>query len=105
MKRTAVVPSISLCLASLAASACGQDTAGISATELPFVETGSYGNAPTFQVGLGDLDGDGDLDAVFANMHAESQMWLNDGNGRFVNSNQRLGSETHCVGIGDVDGA
>ena len=82
----------------------GQGIASSTPTELTFVAAGSYGNAPTFQVALGDLDSDGDLDAVFSNMHAESEVWLNGGSGRFTTSNQRLGSEAHGVGIGDLDG-
>ena len=58
---------------------------------------GRYGNAPTYQVALGDLDGDGDLDAVFANMHARSEIWSNDGSGRFANTYQRIGMETHGI--------
>lgn len=58
----------------------------------------------TFQVGLGDLDGDGDLDAVFANMHFYSQVWLNDGAGSFTDAEQRLTQQGHGVGIGDLDG-
>jgi hypothetical protein len=104
MKRTAVVPFACLCLVSIAASACGQDPSSSAPTEMTFVAAGSYGNAPTFQVALGDLDGDSDLDAVFANMHAESEVWLNDGGGHFTNSSQRLGSEAHGVGIADLDG-
>jgi hypothetical protein len=69
-----------------------------------FVQGGSYGNAGTFQIALGDLDGDGDLDAVFANMGMPNQVWLNDGNGRFADSGQELGRNGHGVGVGDLDG-
>jgi hypothetical protein len=59
----------------------------------------------TVQVGLGDLDADGDLDAVFANMQSShSQVWLNDGSGQFVDSGQELTQQGHGVGIGDLDG-
>ncbi len=58
----------------------------------------------TFQVGLGDLDGDRDLDAVFANMESYTQVWLNDGTGNFVDTRQRLTQQGHGVGIGDLDG-
>lgn len=60
--------------------------------------------AATFQVGLGDLDGDGDLDAVFANMGSHSQVWLNDGAGSFTDAQQSLTQQGHGVGIGDLDG-
>jgi hypothetical protein len=75
-----------------------------SQAESAFVEAGSYGDAPTFQVALGDLDSDGDLDAVFANMHAQSEVWMNDGVGGFTISSQDLGYEAHGVGVGDLDG-
>ncbi|MBU0494352.1 MAG: VCBS repeat-containing protein [Chloroflexi bacterium] len=57
-------------------------------------------------MGLGDLDGDGDLDAVFANNTAfdSSQVWLNDGTGKFTDSGQELTPQGHGVGLGDLDG-
>jgi TolB protein len=59
----------------------------------------------TFQVGLGDLDGDGDLDAVFANpQRNHSEVWLNDGHGLFVNTAQQLTQYGHGVGVADFDG-
>ncbi len=70
-----------------------------------------FGYTETFQVGLGDLDGDGDLDAVFANMAANhSQVWFNDGGaqggtpGQFTDSGQRLTQQGHGLGLGDLDG-
>jgi hypothetical protein len=56
-------------------------------------------------VALGDVDSDGDLDAVFANMQRNpSQIWLNDGTGHFVDSGQTLTPWGHGVGLGDLDG-
>jgi hypothetical protein len=64
-----------------------------------------FGRTETFQVGLGDLDGDGDLDAVLANMGANySQVWFNDGAGQFADSGQRLTQQGHGLGLGDLDG-
>ncbi len=59
----------------------------------------------TNQIGLGDFDGDGDLDVVFSNMALDnSQILLNDGNGRFDDTGQELTRGGHGVGIGDLDG-
>jgi putative intracellular protease/amidase len=64
----------------------------------------SFASVPTFQIGLGDLDKDGDLDAVFANAGSNhSQVWLNDGSGYFVDSGQQLTQQGHGVSLGDLD--
>jgi hypothetical protein len=51
--------------------------------------------AHTSAVALGDLDGDGDLDAFLANGRSEgvapNTVWMNDGRGRYEDSGQRLG--------------
>jgi len=66
--------------------------------------TQTFPNTPTFQVELGDLDGDGDLDAVFAHPDlASSQVWWNDGHGHFSDSGQALTPQGHGVGVGDLD--
>jgi Tol biopolymer transport system component len=58
----------------------------------------------TYQVALGDLDGDGDLDAVFSNMRSShSQVWLNDGTGSFTDTGQELAQQGHGVALGDLD--
>jgi hypothetical protein len=63
-----------------------------------------FPGAETYQVALGDVDGDGDLDALFANMGFNySALWLNDGTGYFVNSGQLLTQQGHGVGLGDLD--
>ncbi len=59
----------------------------------------------TYAIGLGDLDGDGDLDAVFANMKFnDSGVWLNDGAGNFEQTDQELTQQGHGVGLADLDG-
>ena len=54
---------------------------------------------------LGDLDGDGDLDAFVAKDNGSNQVWLNNGAGLFIDSGQNLGtSKSESVALGDVDG-
>ncbi|HSH02495.1 MAG TPA: Ig-like domain-containing protein [Anaerolineae bacterium] len=40
-----------------------------------------FGGGSSYRVELGDVDGDGDLDAVVANYSAAREVWLNDGTG------------------------
>ncbi len=68
---------------------------------------GSFGLSGETSLGtaLGDLDGDGDLDAFVVNGDSEpNTVWFNDGHGNFTDSWQRLGGETsYYVALGDVD--
>jgi Tol biopolymer transport system component len=65
----------------------------------------TFASIPTWKVGLADLDGDGDLDAVFANGQAnDSEVWLNDGSGFFTDTGQQLGKYGHGIDVGDLDG-
>ncbi|MFC2139615.1 FG-GAP repeat domain-containing protein, partial [Bacteroidota bacterium] len=65
----------------------------------------SFTPSSTFQIELGDVDSDGDLDAAFANMgNYHSQIWLNDGSGNFTNSGQLLTQQGHGIGMEDLDG-
>jgi len=65
----------------------------------------SLGNHQSFDVTLGDLDGDGDLDAFVANRNSGNRVWLNDGSGNFSDSAQSLGNHWSLdVTLGDVDG-
>lgn len=62
------------------------------------------GRSEDLAVALGDLDGDGDLDAFFGGVAADT-VWLNDGAGTFSDSGQILGqSETRQVQLFDLDG-
>jgi len=76
-----------------------------------FVDSGQrLGNSDTRGVDLGDVDRDGDLDAVVANFAPfggapASEVWLNDGRGRFTDSGLRLSNpRTMTVRLGDLDG-
>jgi hypothetical protein len=54
---------------------------------------------------LGDLDGDGDLDAVIANYLNEAEtVWLNDGTGNFTSGGSFGGGHSQKVALGDLDG-
>ncbi|HLF24739.1 MAG TPA: FG-GAP-like repeat-containing protein [Anaerolineae bacterium] len=80
-----------------------------------FTDSGQrLGNRATGAIALGDLDGDGDLDAFEVNQSGgppapgsapNDLVWLNDGAGYFTDSEQRLGSSNgQAVALGDVDG-
>jgi WD40 repeat protein len=57
-----------------------------------------------FDLDLGDVDSDGDLDAYVAHERA-NLVWLNDGQGGFQDSGQRLGEAiTADVALADLDG-
>ena len=75
-------------------------------TPLSFTKsTQTFPPLVTFEVILGDVDRDGDLDAVFSNMEFNHcQIWLNDGHGSFTNSGQALTQQAHGVALGDLDG-
>jgi len=71
-----------------------------------FVDSGQrLGSEASWGVALGDVDRDGDLDAVVANFDAGAIVWLNDGAGRFTGSGQRLGTGLYeSVALADLDG-
>ena len=66
----------------------------------------ALGNSDSISVALGDLDGDGDLDAMVANYNNQpNTVWTNDGTGTFTNSGQALGNSTSTsLALGDLDG-
>lgn len=70
-----------------------------------FTDSGqALGNGISLQVELGDLDGDGDLDAFVGNVGG-NKVWLNDGSGGFTDSGLLLGTGMSLdVSLGDLDG-
>ena len=84
-------------------------------SENRLVDSGqALGTAGSEAIDLGDVDGDGDLDAFVGNTQGNgedvqndlpNEVWLNDGRGQFSDSGQRLGRQrTYAVALGDVDG-
>lgn len=63
------------------------------------------------ELSLGDLDGDGDLDAIFTWAGDSSTLWINQGGlqgniqGKFTASLQHIGrQDAHFTALGDLDG-
>ncbi len=78
-----------------------------------FFDSGqTLGSSISRGVYLGDVDGDGDLDAFVANQMEANRVWVNQGGlqggtpGQFIDSGQTLGTFDTSLGIflGDVDG-
>ena len=96
-------------LLSLAAAAGYAWTRPALATSHIFANSGQILGGETGNgVALGDLDGDGDLDAFVANDHTTfgeaNQVWFNEGDGTFT-AGQTMGSaDGHDVALGDLDG-
>lgn len=70
-----------------------------------FVDSGqALGDAASRDVALGDVDNDGDLDALVVNGNANLTLWLNEG-GVFTASDQDLGGYNgNAVALADLDG-
>lgn len=70
-----------------------------------FVESPQYmSNRPSQSVALGDLDSDGDIDAVVGNvLDSSNRVWLNLGNGIFIDIGQNLFNNGTDVALGDLD--
>jgi Tol biopolymer transport system component len=77
----------------------------------PFIKSDQkLGDGQSFSIALGDLDMDGDLDALVANFQYASTVWVNNGDtqgglqGTF-SKGQNLGFPSgHGVALGDLDG-
>ena len=60
----------------------------------------------TYQIVLGDVDGDGNLDVLVTNFGHPNEIWLGDGAGGFSDSGLRLSGDANNSGaaLGDLDG-
>ncbi len=84
---------------------CLNDGAGVFTDLSPLVV--SVWQSGSGAVALGDVDGDGDLDAFVANS-GQDQLFLNGGGGVFLNATATnlpvQGDYSYAVALGDVDG-
>ncbi|HEX9933617.1 MAG TPA: FG-GAP-like repeat-containing protein, partial [bacterium] len=71
-----------------------------------FTDSGqSMGNYASEDADLGDVDGDGDLDAFISVWGQGNRVWLNNGSGVFTDSGQSLGNyNSQSAALGDLDG-
>ncbi len=66
---------------------------------------GTSGKSDSYGVSLGDIDGDGDLDAFEANNNKQAnKIWLNDGKGNFSEFQNLGASDSRGVSLDDLDG-
>lgn len=81
-------------------------TSSLNPLSTLIADTGQQlGSSLSIDVALGDLDGDGDLDAYEVVFGAGDRIWLNDGSGVFTDSGQSIGADGgNAVVLFDVDG-
>ena len=95
-----------ICTLIVAIASLGITGTGLGQVMFEFTDSmQTLGNNNSLAVALGDLDGDGDLDAMVANYNQPNTVWTNDGTGTFTNSGQTLGiSGSNSIALGDLDG-
>ena len=81
----------------------------VDSSKIIFIDSGqNLGVGASFSIAVGDIDSDGDSDAVFSNYFGTNKVWINDGNGQFTDSGQGLGGASgdhgHGAALGDLDG-
>jgi hypothetical protein len=96
------------------AGCCGGGTSMINYATLFSERRSCLGLGHPTNAALGDLNGDGTLDAFLVNAwilvngdiqrNAPNEVWFNDGQGNFSDSGQRLGdAESYAVALGDLN--
>ncbi|HSH02660.1 MAG TPA: FG-GAP-like repeat-containing protein [Anaerolineae bacterium] len=64
----------------------------------------TFGTGYSFDIALGDIDGDNDLDAIIGNDDSQPQeVWLNDGQGNFGQVSDMFNNDGLVIALGDVD--
>jgi hypothetical protein len=82
-----------------------QDTIWFNDGKGKFIKSNKTIGSNSFRVEFGDIDNDGDLDAVIGNWGSPAQIWLNDGSCNFSNTGQQLGSaKVNNIQVLDIDG-
>ena len=83
----------------IAGSGSGATSSGILINSGQVLDVSSNG------IALGDIDGDGDIDALITSQNQPNSVWINDGNGFFSNSGQIIGNSGNTdIEIADLDG-